>query len=143
MPSVSRIRGRLAYGGVLLVPVRVQGQDFEFLVDTGAAYTALSKDVVALLGMTSAPQRTAAIIPVHGGIIRLPVVTITDLRVGGFLIANVMAVVLEFPPALKLDGMLGMNVLKQFRVTLEIDTGTLVLRPIDQHTPTTRDLGRT
>lgn len=57
---------------------------------------------------------------------------------GGCQIANVMAVVLEFPPALKLDGMLGMNVLKQFRVTLEIDTGTLVLRPIDQHTPTTK-----
>jgi len=36
--------GRLAYGGVLLVPVSVQGRDFEFLVDTGAAYTALSKD---------------------------------------------------------------------------------------------------
>ena len=37
LPSASRIRGRLAYGGVLLVPVRVQGQDFELLVDTGAA----------------------------------------------------------------------------------------------------------
>ena len=54
-----------------MVPVRkCKGQDFrDFLVDTGAAYTALSKDVVALLGMTSAPQRTAAIILVHGGII--------------------------------------------------------------------------
>jgi clan AA aspartic protease (TIGR02281 family) len=142
LPSASRIRGRLAYGGVLLVPVRVQGQDFELLVDTGAAYTALSKDVVALLGLTSAPQQTAAIIPAHGGIIRMPVVTIPDLRVGGFRIANVMAVVIEFPSALKLDGMLGMNVLKQFRVTLEIDTGTLVLRPIGQHTPTTIGLGR-
>ena len=53
-----------------------------------------------------------------------------------------MAVVLEFPPALKPDGMLGMNVLKQFRVTMEIDTGTLVLRPIGQHTPTPRGLGK-
>ena len=143
LPSASRIRGRLAYGGVLLVPVRVQGQDFELLIDTGAAYTALSKDVVALLGLMSAPQRTAAIILAHGGIIRVPVVTITDLRVGGLRIANVMAVVLEFSPALKLDGMLGMNVLKQFRVTIERDTGTLVLRPIGQHTPTPRGLGRT
>lgn len=66
LPSASRIRGRLAYGGVLLVPVRIQGQDFELLVDTGAVYTALSKDVVALLGMTRTPQRTAAIIPAHG-----------------------------------------------------------------------------
>ena len=50
MPSASRIKGRLAHGGVLLAPVSVEGQSFEFLVDTGAAYTALSKDVIALLG---------------------------------------------------------------------------------------------
>ena len=129
LPSASRIRGRLAHGGVLLVPVRVQGRDFELLVDTGAAYTALSKDVVALLGVSSAPQRTANIVSIHGGILRVPVVTITELRIGGLRIADVTAVVLEFSPALKFDGMLGMNVLQQFRVTIETDTGTLVLRP--------------
>ena len=133
MPSASRIRGRLAYGGVLLVPVRVQGQDFEFLVDTGAAYTALSMDIVALLGIMTVPQRTAAIIPVHGGIRRMPVVTISMLGVGGFQLADVAAVVLEFPPDLKFDGMLGMNVLKQFRMTIEADTETLVLRPLGRH----------
>jgi hypothetical protein len=49
LPAASRIRGRLAHGSVLLVPVRVQGQDFEFLVDTGAAYTALSPEIVPYL----------------------------------------------------------------------------------------------
>lgn len=120
----------------------MQGQDFELLVDTGAAYAALSQDVVALLELTGAPQQTAAIMPAHGGIIRMPVVTITELRAGGFRIVNVMAVVSEFPSALKLDGMLGMNVPKQCRVIIEIDRGTLVLRPLGQHTPTTRGLGR-
>jgi len=137
LPSASRVRGRLAYGGVLLVPVRVQGRDFEFLVDTGAAYTALSKDVIALLGMSSDPQRTANIVPIHGGILRVPVVTITELRIGGLRIADVTAVVLDFSPALKFDGMLGMNVLKQFRMTIETDTGMLVLRPVGRHTPRT------
>jgi len=115
------------------VPVRVQGRDFEFLVDTGAAYTALSKDLVALLGMSSDPQRTVNIVPIHGGILRVPVVTITELRIGGLRIADVTAVVLDFSPALKFDGMLGMNVLQQFRMTLETDTGTLVLRPVGRH----------
>ena len=119
------------------MPVSVQGRDFEFLVDTGAAYTALSKDVVALLGMSGDPQRTANIVPIHGGILRVPVVTITELRIGGLRIADVTAVVLDFSPALKFDGMLGMNVLKQFRMTIETDTGTLVLRPVGRHTLST------
>jgi hypothetical protein len=42
-PSVSRIQGRSAYGGVLLVPVQINALDLEFLVDTGVAYTAISR----------------------------------------------------------------------------------------------------
>lgn len=128
MPSPSRIRGRLAHGGVLLVPVRVQGQDFEFLLDTGAAYTAVSKDVLSLLGITVDPRRRAAIAPAQGSVFQVPMVTLEELRVGGFRLAGVAAVVLEFPPILKIDGVLGMNVLRKFRMTLEADTATLVLR---------------
>ena len=130
MPSASRIRGRFAYGGVLIVPVRVQGHDTEFLVDTGAAYTALRKDLVDLLGITIDPRRTSAIAPVQGTIMRVPLITIAELSLGGFRAANVDAVVVEFPRELKLDGVLGMNFLKQFRMTIEGDTRTLVLRPI-------------
>lgn len=128
MPSASRIRGRLAHGGVLLIPVRVQGQDFEFLLDTGAAYTALSRDIITLLGTTVDPQRMAAIAPAQGGVFQVPMVTIKELRIGGFRLTDIAAVVLDFPPILKIDGVLGMNVLRKFRMTLEADTATLVLR---------------
>jgi clan AA aspartic protease (TIGR02281 family) len=128
LPSASRIRGRLAHGGVLLIPVRVQGQDFEFLLDTGAAYTALSEDIITLLGITVNPQRMAAIAPAHGGVFQVPMVTIKELRLGGFRLTDIAAIVLEFPPILKIDGVLGMNILRQFRMTLEADTATLVLR---------------
>jgi len=111
------------------VPVKVQERDFDLLVDTGAAYTALSKDVIALLAMPSDPRRTVNIVAIHSGILRVPVVIITELRIGGLRIANVTAVVLALSPALKFDVLLGMNLLQQFRVTVETDTGTLVLRP--------------
>ena len=93
--------------------------------------------MLSLLSMSSDPQRTVSIASIHGGILRVPVVTIPELRIGGLRIANITAVVLDFSPALKFDGMLGMNVLQQFRVTVETDTGTLVLRPIGRHTPST------
>jgi clan AA aspartic protease (TIGR02281 family) len=112
-----------------LVPVRAQGQDFEFLVDTGSAHTALSKDLIPLLGLELAPHRTAVIAPAHGSLLRVPLITLTELSLGGFRMTDVEAIVLEFFHALKLDGVLGMNVLRQFRMTIEIDTRTLVLRP--------------
>ena len=37
---------------VLLVPVRVQGHNFEFLIDTRSASTALSEDLATPVGLT-------------------------------------------------------------------------------------------
>jgi clan AA aspartic protease (TIGR02281 family) len=128
LPSASRIKGRLAHGGLLLVPVMVQGQDFEFLIDTGAAYTALSRELIAFLGMRINPSQTLLIAPAQGNTFKAPLLTIAELRIGSFRFLNVTAVVLEFPPILKIDGVLGMNVLRQFRTTIEADTATLVLR---------------
>jgi len=130
LPSASRIKGRLAHGGLLLIPVMVQGQDFEFLIDTGAAYTALSKELMALLGVRINPSQTMLIAPAQGSAFRAPLLTIADLRIGGFRLPNVTAIVLEFPPILKIDGILGMNVLRQFRMTIEADTAHLILRRI-------------
>ena len=111
-----------------MAPVSVEGQSFEFLVDTGAAYTALSKDVIALLDIPVDPQRVLEIAPAQGKTFKAPVITIQELSIGGFRMADVAAVVLDFPQELKIDGILGMNVLRRFRLTIEADTATLVLR---------------
>lgn len=113
----------------------VQGHDFEFLIDTGAAYTALSKEIVAFLGLPTDPHRTILIAPAQGSVFKAPFLTIPELRVGGIRLANILAVVLEFPPQLRLDGVVGMNVLKRFRMTIEADTGTLILRPLVEKEP--------
>ena len=134
MPSASRVKGRLAHGGLLLVPVMVQGQDFEFLIDTGAAYTALSQELAAFLGIRSNPSQTMLIAPARGSTFRASLLTIADLRIGGFRLLNVTAIVLEFPSILKIDGIVGMNVLQQFRMTIEADTAYLVLRRISPST---------
>ncbi len=128
LPSASRVRGRLAHGGLLLVPVCVHEQTFEFLIDTRAAYTALSKDIVSLLDLMIVSHRILAIAPAQGAIFHAPVVTLREFQIGGFRLANVTAIVLAFPHALKIDGIVGMNVLRLFRFTVEVDTGTLVLR---------------
>jgi predicted aspartyl protease len=67
--------------------------------------------------------------------VQVPVITIAELCIGGLQVLHVEAMVLQFPQPLKLDGLLGMNVLKQFRMTIEVDTQTLVLRPLGRSFP--------
>ncbi len=128
--SVSRIQGRRAYGGLLLVPVQIDALDFEFLVDTGAAYTAISTDLATLLDLTPSPQRQLRIVLAQGAPLNMPQVLLPELLIGRMRLSQVDALVMTFPAALMLDGILGMNVLSQFRMTLENDTSTLVLRTV-------------
>ena len=128
--SVSRIQGRRAYGGLVLVPVQINALDFEFLVDTGAAYTAISTDLASLLDLTPSPQRQLRIVLAQGAPLYMPQVSLPELLIGRMRLSQVDVLVMTFPAVLMLDGILGMNVLSQFRMTLENDTSTLVLRTV-------------
>jgi clan AA aspartic protease (TIGR02281 family) len=128
--SPSRIRGRRAFGGVLFVPIRLWRQTFDFLVDTGAAYSAISPALASVFNLTATLQGAITIAPAHGTPVSVPRVILPEISVGGIRLTDVEALVVEFPSALRLDGLLGMNILGQFRVTLECDTSTLVLRPV-------------
>ena len=132
MPSLppSRIRGRRAFGGVLFVPLQLQRLTFDFLVDTGAAYSAISPALASVFHLTAIPNRDITIAPAYGTPMRVPRVLLPEIRLGGIHLTTVEAVVVVFPSALRLDSVLGMNVLRRFRVTLECDTSTLVLRPV-------------
>ena len=57
------------------------------------------------------------------------------MRIGGWQVRGVDVLVLTFPPTLRLEGLIGMNVLRHFRMTLESDTATLVLRPLGPGRP--------
>ena len=129
-PSPSRIAGRRAFGGVLFVPLRLQRQTFDFLVDTGAAYTAISPVLASVFNLNASSQEAMMIAPAHGAPVSVPRVILPEMSLGGIQLLEVEALVIDFPAALRLDGLLGMNVLSQFRVTLENDTSTLVLRTI-------------
>jgi clan AA aspartic protease (TIGR02281 family) len=126
----SRVVGRLAHGGVLLVPVRVNGQDFEFLVDTGSVYTGVASSTAAYLGLSARMTPGVWIAPAHGRTVRLPTATIEVLSVGGHRVERLDALILELPSELQIDGLLGMDVLGRFRITVEPDTATLILRPV-------------
>jgi len=129
LPAASRIAGRLAHGGVLLVPVRVNGQDFEFLVDTGSAYTGIVPSTAAYLGVTPQTSPGVRIAPAHGPTVTVPTARLRTFAIGGHRVDDLEVVVLDLPAELRIDGLVGMDVLGRFRVTMEVDRATLVLRP--------------
>ena len=125
----NRIRGRRAHGGVLLVPCLLhEAYRYWFLADTGAAHTLLTPSVAAELGLDlMSPVRHTRIASVHQ-VAWVPVVRIRSLHIGAQRLTEVEAVVGALPAELRIDGLLGLNVLGQFRATFEFDRATLVLR---------------
>jgi hypothetical protein len=68
---------------VLLVPVQIDALGFEFLVDTGAAYTAISPRVAVLFDLLASSQRRMTIAPVQGTVLSVPHVSLPDVCLGG------------------------------------------------------------
>ncbi len=129
-PRADRIPGRRAYGGLLLVPVLCnESERLYFLVDTGASLTAITDRTAKRLTIDlGRPLRTQTIACPGLRMLSVPVVRIRSLRIGTLDITDLEVPVIAFPQGLRLDGLLGVNVLQRFRPTLEFDTGTLVLR---------------
>ena len=124
-----RILGRRAHGGVLLVPCLLNdAYRYWFLVDTGAARTLLTPHVVEDLGLDYiTPGRQERIVSIHH-IAWAPVVRVHSLQIGAQRLTAVDALVLSLPAAMRLDGLLGVNVLERFRATFEFDRATRILR---------------
>ena len=128
MPNAGRVKGSRQYGGVLILIVRINGWDFKLLADTGAALTVITRDVANLLGIDLRhPVRMEKVMIASKAIRRPPVIRLREVKVGAYRVDNLEALVLEFPPKLRIDGLLGVNFLERFRPTFEFDTATLVL----------------
>ncbi len=106
-------------------------QQVQLLVDTGASYTVLDRDVALELGLDiTQPLYHRQFALAHGATVA-PIVKLQHLQIGSLVIASLDVAILTLPPGLGVDGLLGMDVYQRLgirRLTLELDTATLVLR---------------
>ena len=116
---------------LVLVPAFVNGQGpHTFVLDTGASATVLSPELAAALRI-----ETAAAEPMTGGggMLQATLGRASSLTVGGAALEDVAVMVADFLADLgrvletPLDGILGYNFLRHFRVTLDYPGGTLWL----------------
>lgn len=90
--------------------------------------TTISQRVAQQLEMDlSNPIRQMSIGSIHQTV-QVPVVRLDALRVGDKQVTNFEVAVISFGSDIRIDGLLGVNFLQDFRVRFEFRDATLVLR---------------
>jgi clan AA aspartic protease (TIGR02281 family) len=99
-----------------------------FIVDSGASFTLISRQTARELGLTI--DDTTPIIPVStvNDVILTPLVMLKSLRVGNAEVENVEALVYTMPS--DKEGLLGNSFLNKFRVVLDSINGKMTLYPL-------------
>ena len=115
---------------MLLVEAQLGEVRAEFLVDTGCALTTLTPQTVERLRLDRNHFTGRRTVFTAAGIsVVVPTGRMPSLRLGTAELRNVEVAVLDLPPGVKGDGLLGVNVLDRFRARFEFRRATLVLRP--------------
>lgn len=100
------------------------------LVDTGSAVTTITPAAADRLRLDRASfTGRRSLFTAGGSTLVVPTARIASLRVGIAELADVEIALMDLPPRVNLDGLLGVNVLDRFRATFDFRHATLTLRP--------------
>jgi predicted aspartyl protease len=116
---------------LILVDVYANGRGpFQFAVDTGTSTSAITPELARELGVTSSPIGAAT---TGGAHVAVTAGTLASFQVGGARIENSSVVVADFFAMLsevvgtKLDGIVGYNFLRNYKVAFDYPNATLSL----------------
>ncbi len=101
----------------------------KFIVDTGATYTSISKEMAAQLGSNLTQIGTVRITTANGRI-DVPKVLIKTINLNGLEAHNVEATVIDVRRDSSFGGLLGLSFIRQFKLTIDPTQGQLVFHSI-------------
>ena len=114
---------------LIVVPVIINGQGpYRFLFDTGANNTVLFTAVADSLKI---PERRRALLITAGGNLDVSVRVLRTLNVGGARLEDIEIAVIDFDlmKTLKVDGVLGSDYLRRFRLVIDYDNKVIKIDP--------------
>lgn len=116
-------------GNQYLVNLTVNRQDhIKLLIDTGASITTLSQaSFYSLNSNRDAVEQDSRVFRTANGVVRGTVYLVPEITLGPYLLKNTQIAVLDFDMAQGIDGLLGMNVLGQFRFQIDQENNNLLL----------------
>lgn len=129
-PGSARVKFRLAGGAqpLILLPTRVNGAGpFEFILDTGAGTSLLSGELAQQLNVKILGTKEGQS---AGGTISVSLAKADSLAIGGAKIEDVEVGIVDLGHiakaiGTKIDGDVGYNFLKHFRVTIDYQAGEI------------------
>jgi clan AA aspartic protease (TIGR02281 family) len=101
--------------------------DGVFIIDTGATYTSISRDMADKLGLDLSHCETVFITTANGRI-EVPKVTLQKLNVNGLEAYNVEATVIPLRKESTFSGLLGLSFIRQFVLTIDPQANQLIFR---------------
>lgn len=132
-PALGEIAMRMAgpNEAALMVDVFLNGEGpYEFVLDTGATFTCVSRPRAEELDLPARRGATGFGAGI-GGTGRVDLVRVDSLRVGEARAFDLTACVLDLDHldvlGTEIDGLLGLNVLREFTVTLDFERGVIRL----------------
>jgi len=116
-------------GNLVVVAATVNGTPATLMVDTGASVTILSKAIAERASvLVPANARLLVIRVAGGGTISVPVVPLKSLAIGVATVEDLDVGVYDiWPAARRIDGVVGGDFLRHFRVALDHDARRLTL----------------
>lgn len=114
-------------GSSVIVPVTLnQSLKTYLILDTGATMTMVSNRIANSLGLRQVGYATGITV---GGPIRRPMARLPSLQVGDAEVRNLLVSVHDFRPIPQVEGLLGLDFLRRFHVSLDSRKQLLVLSP--------------
>ncbi len=108
---------------VVILDVTLEGIDsrkrISSVLDTGATFTMISWGIAEILGCNPAYSKEKMKIITASGVEHVPVVTLESVTCLGMTVDHVEAIVHNLPPESYVDGLLGLNFLRNFRFCLD------------------------
>lgn len=133
-PSISMRRYRfdpeapvIAIFGILQGTTETQVRRAKFALDTGATYTMIPWRIAKALGYEPEISRDRVDITTASGVERAPLVNLISFRALGVEVHGLEAIIHDLPAISRVDGLLGLNFLKNFKVILDFRQGLLEL----------------
>jgi hypothetical protein len=126
--------------GTPLVPVRIGENEYHFWLDTGSSMTMLASDVAGDLNVVPLVSDTLEIVTSTGRVKAHPAL-LPRLQIGQLLVRNAPTMIVdesmmqmrepkptERSPRVKIDGIIGFDIIRQLDMEVDYGEGTLRLR---------------
>lgn len=125
-PSEGTVVPFVPIGNNFLVAARINAIPAHLMLDTGASVTVVTTEFARRVGLRWDDTRLVSLDTANGRV-RAPVATIARLEVGSEVLTNLRVVVVELDGLRGIDGLLGMDVLSRYRVTIDRSQNSLIL----------------